>query len=259
MNKYTAQAATTAEAIQKGLEILGINKEDASIEIVTEGKKGIFGFGKKYAIVIVEKRLIIDEEKTNEQKKILTQAYSETLTEGTTIEVLKLEDETDKSDLSKNQVVQDDDKALQLVSDYLVDISSKMGIETTVTTDVNLSDRQVVFHIHTENAGLMIGKHGRILNALQSLAQVLLYQQAKTKFTVIVNVGDYRERREASLKNVAERTAEKVVRTNLPVFLEPMPAFERKQIHFYLSKNKRVTTHSEGNEPHRYLVVEPLK
>ncbi|SEK74152.1 spoIIIJ-associated protein [Carnobacterium iners] len=258
MDKYTAQAATTAEAIQKGLEILGINKENASIEIVTEGKKGIFGFGKKYAIVIVEKRLV-DEEKTNEQKKTSTQGYSETLTGDTTIRARKLEEETDESDMSKNQVVQDDDKALQLVSDYLVDISSKMGIETTVTTDVNLSDRQVVFHIHTENAGLMIGKHGRILNALQSLAQVLLYQQAKTKFTVIVNVGDYRERREASLKNVAERTADKVVRTNLPVFLEPMPAFERKQIHFYLSKNKRVTTHSEGNEPHRYLVVEPLK
>ncbi|MCA9766201.1 MAG: protein jag [Carnobacterium sp.] len=258
MNKYTAQAATTAEAIQKGLEILGINKEDASIEIVTEGKKGIFGFGKKDAIVIVEKRLI-DEKKTNEKKNMSTQMYSETLTGDTTTKVLKLEDETDKSDLSKNQVVQDDDKALQLVSDYLVDISCKMGIETTVTTDVNLSDRQVVFHIHTENAGLIIGKHGRILNALQSLAQVLLYQQAKTKFIVIVNVGDYRERREASLKNVASRTAEKVVRTNSPVFLEPMPAFERKQIHFYLSKNKCVTTHSEGNEPHRYLVVEPLK
>ncbi|MGB3160043.1 RNA-binding cell elongation regulator Jag/EloR [Carnobacterium sp.] len=258
MEKYTAQAATVAEAIQKGLGILGINKENASIEIVTEGKKGIFGFGKKDAVVIVEKSLI-DKEKANKEPKPSIQDHASLFTENTTIQNQKIEDLVVASEVDEEEIIKDDDKALQLVSDYLVDVSSKMGIETTVTTKVSLSERQVIFHIHTENAGLIIGKHGRILNALQSLAQVLLYQHAKTKFTVIVNVGDYRERREASLKNIAERTAEKVVRTNLPVFLEPMPAFERKQIHFYLSKNKLVTTHSEGNEPHRYLVIEPVK
>ncbi|WP_034551600.1 RNA-binding cell elongation regulator Jag/EloR [Carnobacterium funditum] len=258
MEKYTAQAATTAEAIQKGLEILGINKENASIKIVTEGKKGIFGFGKKDAIVIVERRLV-DKERTNEQPKAFIQDNSSTLTEDITLQNKKVEEVSDESEGMEGHVIRDDDKALQLVSDYLVDVSSKMGIKTTVTMDVSSTERQVTFHIHTENAGLIIGKHGKILNALQSLAQVLLYQHAKTKFTVVVNVGDYRERREASLKNLAERTAEKVVRTNSPVFLEPMPAFERKQIHFYLSKTKRVTTHSEGNEPHRYLVIEPLK
>lgn len=257
MEKYTAQAATAAEAIKKGLEILGIKKENASIEIITEGKKGIFGFGKKDAIVVVEKRLA-SKENTNKQTEAPSQYHSD-LAEEKGLQSQQLEERIDEDEGLKNQAIKDDDKALQLVSDYLVDVSGKMGIETNVTTDVNLSERQVVFHIHTENAGLMIGKHGKILNALQSLAQVLLYQHAKTKFTVIVNVGDYRERREASLKNIAERTAEKVIRTNLPVFLEPMPAFERKQIHFYLSKNKRVTTHSEGNEPHRYLVIEPIK
>lgn len=258
MEKYTAQAATVAEAIQKGLGIVGISKENASIKIVTEGKKGIFGFGKKDAIVIVEKRLI-DKEKTNEQPKTSIQDHSSIFAEDTTVQNQTIEEVSAESEWGEGQVIKDDDKALQLVSDYLVDVSNKMGIKTTITMDVSLTERQVTFHIHTENAGLIIGKHGKILNALQSLAQVLLYQHAKTKFTVIVNVGDYRERRETSLKNLASRTAEKVVRTNLPVSLEPMPAFERKQIHFYLSKNKRVTTHSEGNEPHRYLVIEPLK
>ena len=97
------------------------------------------------------------------------------------------------------------------------------------------------------------------MNALQALTQVLVHRHAKSKLTAIVNVGDYRERREMILKQLAERTAEKVLRTNQPVFLEPMPAFERKQIHFYLSKDAQVSTHSEGNEPHRYLVVEPAK
>lgn len=258
MKKYTAQAATAAEAIKKGLGILGISKENASIKIVTEGKKGILGFGKKDAVVIVEKRFD-DKEKTNEQPNASIKDPSSIFSEDKAGQNQNVVDVAGENEWDEGQVIKDDDKALQLVSDYLVDISSKMGIKTTVTMDVSLTERQVTFHIHTENAGLMIGKHGKILNALQSLAQVLLYQHAKTKFTVILNVGDYRERREASLKNLASRTAEKVVRTNLPVSLEPMPAFERKQIHFYLSKNKRVATHSEGNEPHRYLVIEPLK
>ena len=68
--------------------------------------------------------------------------------------------------------------------------------------------------------------------------------------------GDYRERRASVLESIADRTADRVIRTKQPVFLEPLPAFERKQIHARLSQNKQITTHSEGKEPHRYLVVE---
>ncbi|MGX7395347.1 RNA-binding cell elongation regulator Jag/EloR [Carnobacterium mobile] len=266
MNKYTAQAATTAEAIQKGLKILGISEKEASIEVITEGKKGVFGFGQKDAIVIVEKKKI-EAPLTRSDAKIDSAAILENLEGPEAQKQVKAEFQEEKeashqvdqevTDTTKN--VQNDEEAVQLVSAYLIDIAQKMGAPATVSADIDASQRQVVFHIHTEKAGLIIGKHGKVLNALQSLAQVVLYHHAKTKFTVIVNVGDYRERREATLKHLAERTAEKVMTTNQPVFLEPMPAFERKQIHFYLSKNKQVTTHSEGNEPHRYLVVEPTK
>jgi len=161
----------------------------------------------------------------------------------------------EQESLSKaNDTERNDKEAIKMVTDYLQEITQKMGISSTVS--VEETKDQVIFHIETEKAGLVIGKHGKVLNALQSLAQVLLHRHAKTKFIAVVNVGDYRERRENALRELAERTALKVRRTKQPVFLEPMPASERKQIHFYLSKDESVVTHSEGNEPHRYLVVE---
>ncbi len=118
-------------------------------------------------------------------------------------------------------------------------------------------DGVIVFHLETQKQGILIGKHGKTLNALQYLAQVYIHRIAKNKLSIVVNVGDYREKRQAILERLASRTAEKVKRTGRPVFLEPMPAFERKQIHSVLSKDAYVQTHSEGDEPYRYLVVEP--
>ena len=112
------------------------------------------------------------------------------------------------------------------------------------------------FVFETEKPGLLIGKYGKILNALQVLAQVSVHRFVKGRMSVQVDVGDYRLRRTEALQQIAERTALRVLKTKQPVYLEPLPAYERKQIHAYLSKNKRISTHSEGKEPHRYLVVE---
>lgn len=117
----------------------------------------------------------------------------------------------------------------------------------------------VVFQLDTQKQGILIGKHGKTLNALQYLAQVFIHRIAKNKLSVVVNVGNYREKRQEIIQRLADRTAEKAIKSGQPVFLEPMPAFERKQIHAALSKNEYVKTHSEGDEPYRYLVVEPVK
>lgn len=260
MNKYTAQAETINEAIQKALKELGITKKEASIEIIDQGRKGIFKIGKKDAIVTVTK-IAADNDakdffnkssikteivKTSSDSSERVEEKTPILTEMTISEEEELSNETDTK--------RNDEEAIKMVADYLQEIVQKMGISSTVT--IEETKKQVIFHIETEKAGLVIGKHGKVLNALQSLAQVLLHHHAKTKFNAVVNVGDYRERRENALRELAERTAAKVRRTKQPVFLEPMPASERKQIHFYLSKDDAVVTHSEGNEPHRYLVVE---
>ena len=260
MNKYTAQAETIDEAIQKALKELGITNKEASIEVIDQGRKGIFKIGKKDAIVTVTK--IAAENDVNnffdksssktEIGKTASDSSESEVEEAPILTEMIISDEEELSRQADNK--RNDEEAIKMVADYLQEIVQKMGISSTVR--IEETRKQVVFHIETEKAGLVIGKHGKVLNALQSLAQVLLHHHAKTKLDAVVNVGDYRERRENALREVAERTAAKVRRTQQPVYLEPMPASERKQIHFYLSKDDGVVTHSEGNEPHRYLVVE---
>ena len=146
------------------------------------------------------------------------------------------------------------EEAIQKVIDYLTTTVEVYGADAKVTAEE--TSQAITFNIESDKAGLIIGKHGKIINALQTLAQTVYQQNERKRASVIVNVGDYRERREKILENIADRTAERVLRTKQPVFLEPLPAFERKQIHARLSKNDRLSTHSEGKEPHRYLVVE---
>lgn len=258
MDKYTAKAPTAEEAVDKALRTLGISKEEASIEVIEEGKKGFLGFGQKDAIVTVRNKSAIKVEPdifTETEEAAASEKTIDTETEDPDILVTEEKDDLEETDFKEDISTRDDSHAIQLVSDYLVDVVEKLGAQATV--DIERKEKQIIFHLDSQKAGVIIGKHGKVLNALQSLAQVLLHRHAKTKMVAVVNVGDYRERREAILKRLAERTASKVEHTNQPVFLEPMPAFERKVIHYYLSRNEWVTTHSEGREPHRYLVVEP--
>lgn len=247
MDKYTAKAPTVEEAIEKALRTLGVKREEASIEVIEEGRKGFLGFGQKDAVVKVTKHVAAEATPVPEAPVKHEQARPDS---SHSIE----EDQTVEEE-AEEAGTRNDEEAIDLVAAYLTNIAETLGAPASIK--VEQQDKQVVFHLDAEKAGVLIGKHGKVLNALQSLAQVLLHRHAKSKMVAIVNIGDYRERREAILKRLAERTAAKVKETNQPVFLEPMPAFERKVIHFYLSQDTWVTTHSEGREPHRYLVVEP--
>lgn len=151
-----------------------------------------------------------------------------------------------------------DEAAVEKVSEYLKTIAMKMGVDD-VTINVKRDYNRVKFSIETEDAGLIIGRHGKVLNSLQTLAQIQLHQEADNKLYAKVDAENYRDRRKKTVEQLATRTAEKVLRTKRPVILEPMPAHERKQIHRYLNRFSGVQTHSEGKEPHRYLVVEPSK
>lgn len=141
-----------------------------------------------------------------------------------------------------------------IVADYLVEIIREYGAEATI--DIDIQKTNVIFNIDTEKSGLIIGKHGKIINSLQILAQTLLHHHYKHRASVTLNVGDYRDRRANILEQMAQRTAEDVLRTKQPVILDSLPAYERKQIHAYLSKIDHISTHSEGKDPNRYLVVE---
>ncbi|KAF1290878.1 RNA-binding cell elongation regulator Jag/EloR [Candidatus Enterococcus leclercqii] len=248
------EGATVQEAIQKGLSALSIAKDEAVIEVVEEAKKGFLGMGKKNARVSVEPS--VAEEISEAVEEVVADVTAED--QVTPVVELELEEVTVPEEDSRQVLSElEDEAALTQLALYLTNISNELKAPALVK--MKREDGLIVFQLDTQKQGILIGKHGKMLNALQYLAQVFIHRVAKNKLSVVVNVGDYRQKRQAILERLAERTAEKVKRTGRPVFLEPMPAFERKQIHSVLSKDDAVQTHSEGDEPYRYLVVEPAK
>ena len=151
---------------------------------------------------------------------------------------------------------QEDQEAISFVKDYLLSIISHMGVDD-VTIETIQDQQFIKYDIDTQDAGLVIGRHGKVLNGLQTLAQIQLHQRADNKLHAHVDAENYRSRRKGTVEHLAKKTAQQVINTNQSVILEPMPAHERKQIHRQLSRYSEVQTHSEGKEPHRYLVVEP--
>ena len=253
-NTIKVTDTSVEKAIQKGLRQLGLTQEEVVVEVLSEGKKGLFGFGQKDAIVALTP--VVKEEVVEE---ISTPVVEEAVEEEVVAEDESFEEEfEDEEDVegSENEETTVDrlEEAAHVTKAYLEGIAKTYGAEATVAVEVRRDRMTFVFD--TDKQGLLIGKHGKILNALQVLAQVSVHRFVKGRISVQVDVGDYRARRSETLQQIAERTARKVLKTKQPVYLEPLPAYERKQIHAALSKNKRISTHSEGKEPHRYLVVE---
>lgn len=152
----------------------------------------------------------------------------------------------------------DREQIAESVCRYLEKVIQGYGFEVDVEVNYEIKSNQFIFNIDTDKSGLVIGKHGKIINALQTLVQVLIHQHNLRRTSVLLNVGDYRNRRASVLEQMAERTAEQVLRTKQTVILDPLPAYERKQIHAHLSKIDHISTHSEGKDPNRYLVVDYL-
>ena len=257
-NTIKVSDVSVEKAIQKGLRQLGLLQDQVFVEIISEGKKGLFGFGQKNAEVeLTPVATMVSEEVVEEVvEPVVEEATVETVE---TVEVPEedfedddFEDEAGEADYE--ETVDQLEEAARVTKEYLEGIAKTYGAEATVTVEARRDRMTFVFD--TDKQGLLIGKHGKILNALQVLAQVSVHRFIKGRISVQVDVGDYRQRRSETLQQIAERTARKVLKTKQPVYLEPLPAYERKQIHAALSKNKRISTHSEGKEPHRYLVVE---
>lgn len=251
---------TVDEAIAIGLKDLGLSKEQVAIEVIDEGKKGFLGMGRKNAQVKIEpvvsettEEVVVPEKIVEEIKEVMTDTPEENAHEA----VKEVKESAAPSQETLENEGLSDEEALKKVAIYVTEVSQKLGAPALVR--MKREDGVVIFQLDTKKQGILIGKHGKTLNALQYLVQVYVHRIAKNKLSVVLNVGDYREKRQAILQRLADRTAQQVKRSQRPVFLEPMPAFERKQIHAALSNVPYVQTHSEGDEPYRYLVVEPVK
>lgn len=204
MKQITATGQTVEEAVQSALKQLGITEDQAKINIVDEGKKGILGlFGSKPAIVKVTKKEDPIEKLENYVKKIVS------------------------------------------------------AFHVPIELDTKVEQNTVTMNLSGEDIALLIGKRGQTLNAVQSLAQLAMNRYSEVFYTVVIDAEGYRERRRETLISLAERQADRAVKTKKEVTLDPMPSYERKIIHTTLQKNQEVETDSQGREPKRYVVIRP--
>jgi spoIIIJ-associated protein len=140
---------------------------------------------------------------------------------------------------------------------FLQNVCEKM--EVSIEVLVKREGKNVTFELSGEKIALLIGKRGQTLNSIQYLTQLVANKYSKQYLTVIVDAEDYRNRRNQTLIQLAERMANKVAKTGKEVSLEPMPSYERKVIHTALMNYPKVKTMSTGTEPYRHLVITPVK
>jgi spoIIIJ-associated protein len=133
------------------------------------------------------------------------------------------------------------------------------GLGLHATVDIDEGDDEIRATVNGDDLGLLIGKHGSTIDALQHIAFRAAFRGAEDRKQVTVDAAGYRDRRAAALHRMAERAAAEALEYDRPVELEPMRATERKVVHTYLSERTDVETHSEGDEPDRRLVVSPVE
>lgn len=141
------------------------------------------------------------------------------------------------------------------VNDFLGQVFAAMNMRVDIEVKYDELDSLVNVNLSGEDMGVLIGKRGQTLDALQYLTNLAVNKKSEKYLKVKVDTEDYRKRRKDTLENLAKNIAYKVKRTKRPVALEPMNPFERRVIHSALQSDKYVATHSEGEEPYRHVVV----
>ena len=143
----------------------------------------------------------------------------------------------------------------ELVKEFLDSVFKAMDMEVELDIKVDEDEKMIDVELKGDDMGILSGKRGQTLDSLQYLTNLALNKHSDNYFKVKVDTEDYRNRRKETLENLAHNIAYKVKRTKRSVELEPMNPFERRVIHSALQNDKYVTTHSEGEEPYRHVVV----
>lgn len=141
------------------------------------------------------------------------------------------------------------------VVEFLSSIFDAMKMEVEILVAVNEEEHIIEVELKGDDMGILIGKRGQTLDSLQYLTNLAINKHSDEYYKVKIDTEDYRKRRKETLENLAKNIAYKVKRTKRPVSLEPMNPFEKRIIHSALQNDRYVTTHSEGDEPYRHVVV----
>ncbi|GAB3068462.1 RNA-binding cell elongation regulator Jag/EloR [Salinicoccus sesuvii] len=269
---------TVDRAIAKGLKELRLSEADVKIDVEAGGRKGLFGLGKKEAVV---RLTVINPElksygsldalaarepegaDTTELKKSSEDQVQEQVPESYEVEE-KIANpdnqeqesvpiqETERVEPAKHGM--SFEEAAEETRRYIERVVKDMNIERSST--VSLRHNEIRIELSSPMAAKLIGKRGATLNALQELGQQFFNSIYKSYGSILLDVENYREKRRETLEELAVNMAKRAQRTNGVVRLDPMPSAERKIMHHALSRIKGIETHSEGSEPNRYIVIE---
>lgn len=247
-------AKTVQQAINDALEELGVSEDNVVIEVVDEGDSGgLLGIGRRSAVVrvsLADDQLAENDDFTSDDED---QAENSSRNSGT---------ETENSD---EHVYYGDDEysdepesqAESETMDYIADILKGIGIHGRISS--YYQDGNLHIDVSGHDCGAAIGRHGETLDAIQYLSSLVANKYTEEHTRVIVDIGGYRKRREQTLIGIAERTAQKVIRSGKQVRLEPMNPAERRIVHSALQKFPEVTTFSEGMDPDRCVIIAPAR
>ena len=167
--------------------------------------------------------------------------------------------ETTKGGLFKSKKVEieviEKREVVKGIKDYLIKLLKNMGY--SVNIEVKNKEEVPKYIIFSDNDALLIGKNGKNLKALSLVVSGYLNKELGRNYKFIIDVNEYKEKREQSLERLAKRIAREVGQTKIAAKLDPMNSYERRIIHNILTNNKKVYTESEGEEPNRYVVIKP--
>ena len=282
MKTEVFKAKTTEEAISLGLEKLGVSFEDVKIEVIDEGSKGFLGIlGVKPATV----RLTVrdDLEDTDVLKAVgLTQIAEEPAKEtvkekaekakakakkevaeskpakaeggkrAKSEKAPKAEEAAKEPAPAKEKTATDEAEARAV--EFLSNVTKLMGVDVSITPRRD-EEGNLRVDMHGDTLGILIGRRGETLDALQYLTSLFVNRGQENYVRVTLDTENYRAKREEALTRLANRMANRAVKTGRKVVMEPMNPYERRILHSALQGNDAVTTHSEGDEPNRHVVI----
>ncbi|WP_022753303.1 RNA-binding cell elongation regulator Jag/EloR [Butyrivibrio fibrisolvens] len=254
MSEYKEYAAkTVSEAITEACAQLSVTSDRLDYQVVSEGSTGFLGMGIKPAIIKarikeqeIKAEISFDDIDVKEEK-------SSDAPVANTSDSVDVADEA--KDTAKKVAIFDEDAIVNSAKVFLEDVFKAMDMP--VELGISFDKVNTVLNIDLKGAdmGVLIGKRGQTLDSLQYLVSLVINRDQEEYIHVKVDTENYRQRRKATLENLAKNIAYKVRKTRRNVSLEPMNPYERRIIHSALQNDRYVTTHSEGEEPYRRVVV----
>lgn len=262
MRTVRITAKTIEAAVAEGLEKLGISREEAVVHVVEQPSSGLFGLiHKKMAVVDISAPDEEAEEDTVEEVSPAEEAKEETPAEELKAEEATPEAEEAPAEEKKAEREEptfdpeEQKKVAEEAKTFLAGVFA--GMHLAVTMECRMTEERIMINLVGDGLGILIGKHGQTLDALQYLTNLAAGKSFRHHYFILLDVENYRERRQDTLEALARRLAGKVKRTGEEIRLEPMAAGERRIIHLALQDDHAVSTDSEGEAPYRYVVIRP--